>query len=169
MDIHATFEACLHPDDLDGLNQVLTLSLRDRTPYHHEYRVIWRDGSIHWIQGRGQAFYNESREAVRMSGTVMAIDRRKQAEAAVQERESLLRLFAQFAPAGIAMFDREIRYVMASQRWVDEYALDSVESLVGRSHYDIFPEISDQWRQIHQRCLAGAIEKCDDDRERVTF
>lgn len=81
----------------------------------------------------------------------------------LQERESLLRLFAQYAPAGIAMFDRDMRYAIASQRWADDYHLGSLESLIGRSHYEIFPEIPEQWRQIHQRCLAGAIETCEED------
>ncbi|HEY9829460.1 MAG TPA: PAS domain S-box protein, partial [Stenomitos sp.] len=88
---------------------------------------------------------------------------RKQAEAALQEREAILRLFARYAPAGIAMLDRDMRYLMASQRWVDEYHLDSIESLMNRSHYELFPEIPERWRQIHQQCLAGAIEKSDED------
>ena len=89
-----------------------------------------------------------------------------QVQAELTERkqaEALLRLFAQFAPAGIAMLDRDMRYLMASQRWVDQYNLESVESLIDRSHYEIFPEIPERWRQIHQRCLAGRIEKCEQD------
>ncbi|GAB1541807.1 hypothetical protein NUACC21_44800 [Scytonema sp. NUACC21] len=91
------------------------------------------------------------------------ITERKRAEQSLQEREATLRLFIRYAPAGIAMFDRNMRYLMASQRWVDDHNLDSVESLIGRSHYEIFPEISERWQQIHQRCLAGASEKCDED------
>jgi PAS domain S-box-containing protein len=91
------------------------------------------------------------------------ITERKQAQIKLQEREATLRLFAQYAPAGIAMFDQHMRYLMASQRWVDDYYINSIEALIGRSHYEIFPEISQEWRQIHQRCLAGASEKCDED------
>lgn len=91
------------------------------------------------------------------------ITERKQAEQTLQEREAILRLFAQFAPAGIAMFDRDMRYLMASQRWVDDYNLDSIESLIGRSHYEVFPDVPERWKQVHQRSLAGAIETCDED------
>lgn len=160
---YETFEAYLHPEDREKLNQAVERSLRERIPYQHEFRVVWADGSIHWIEGRGQAFYNKAGQPVRMAGTIMAIDERKQAQIDLQEREGLLRLFAEYAPVGIAMFDREMRYIVASQSWVNEYNLSSTESLIGRSHYEIFPEIPEHWRQIHQRCLAGAIEKCDDD------
>lgn len=160
---YETFVTYLHPDDRQRLEQMIARSHQERVPYHSEFRIIWPDGSIHWLEGRGQAFYNETGEAVRMLGTVMSIQERKQAEITLQEQESLLRLFAQSAPASIAMFDREMYYLMASQRWVDEYGCDSVETLIGRSHYEVFPEIPDRWRQVHQRCLAGAIEQCDED------
>ncbi|HEY9826872.1 MAG TPA: PAS domain S-box protein [Stenomitos sp.] len=88
---------------------------------------------------------------------------REQSDAALRQRESLLHLFAQYAPAGIAMFDRQMQYVMASQRWVNDYHLDSVESLIGRSHDEVFSQLPARWREVHQRCLAGAVEKCDED------
>ncbi|UBF26767.1 PAS domain S-box protein [Kovacikia minuta CCNUW1] len=160
---YETFDTRLHPDDREGLNQAVAHSLQNQVPYLHEYRVVWTDGSIHWVEGRGQASYNQDGQPVRMSGTIMAIDARKQIETALQERETLLRLFAQYSPAGIAMFDRDMRYVMASQRWVEDYHLDSIEALIGRSHYEIFPEIPELWKQMHQRCVAGAIETCDED------
>ncbi|MBN8564549.1 MAG: PAS domain S-box protein [Leptolyngbya sp. UWPOB_LEPTO1] len=88
---------------------------------------------------------------------------RKRAEEALQEREAILQLFAHNAPAGIAMFDQEMRYVMASQRWTEDYNQGSLELIIGRSIYDLFPDLPERWRQVHQRCLAGAIETCEED------
>ncbi|HEY9618309.1 MAG TPA: PAS domain-containing protein [Microcoleaceae cyanobacterium] len=105
----------------------------------------------------------EGNQVIGISTICEEITERKRAEAILQERESLLRLFAQYAPAGIAMFDLEMRYVITSQRWAEDYHLRSVDFLIGKSHYEIFPEVPDRWREIHQRCLAGAIEKCDED------
>lgn len=83
---YATFDTCLHPDDREGLNQAVRHSLDHHVPYRHEFRVIWRDGSIHWMEGRGQAFYDGAGRAVRMSGTVMA-NRRSQTVRACPEAE----------------------------------------------------------------------------------
>ncbi|MFB2922580.1 PAS domain S-box protein [Aerosakkonema funiforme] len=91
------------------------------------------------------------------------ITERKQAEIALKEREKTLNLFFKYVPAGVAIFDRNLHYLIASQRWVDDYKVESVESIIGRSHYEVFPEIPDRWRQIHQRCLAGASEQCEED------
>ncbi|MCU0527306.1 MAG: PAS domain-containing protein [Elainella sp. Prado103] len=87
---YETFTACIHPDDLKGINQAITHALNTKSPYQHEYRVIWADGSIHWIEGRGQVFDDATGRTVRMLGTVMNIDERKQAERALQELNTAL-------------------------------------------------------------------------------
>jgi PAS domain S-box-containing protein len=91
------------------------------------------------------------------------LKQRTQTEIMLQEQEKQLELFIQYAPAAIAMFDKNMQYVMASQRWIDDYELESIAAIIGKSHYEIFPEIPDQWRQVHQNCLNGASQKCDED------
>lgn len=85
------------------------------------------------------------------------------AEQSQANQAEILRLFLKYVPCGVAMFDRQMRYLMASQRWVDDYRLESVESIIGRSHYEFFPDLPERWQQIHQRCLAGTTERCEAD------
>ncbi len=84
-------------------------------------------------------------------------------------REELVRVnaeqlghFVEQAPAAMAMFDRDMRYIAASARWRDDFALS--RDLVGKSHYDVFPEMGEDWKAVHRRALAGERVKCDADR-----
>lgn len=63
-----------------------------------------------------------------------------------------LRSFIEQAPSAIAMFDRDMRYLVASRRWLDERNLD--DSILGRTAYEVFPDV-DQLRSLHRRVLAG--------------
>jgi PAS domain S-box-containing protein len=83
------------------------------------------------------------------------ISERKRAEANLAERQSQLAVFVEHAPAAIAVLDHEMRYLAVSRRFVVDFRLPPDARLIGRSHYEIFPEIPERWRDIHSRVLAG--------------
>jgi hypothetical protein len=70
----------IHPDDRQMVRERLAQSLRDHTESRLEYRVIWPDGSIHWIAGVGQTFYDERGRGVRAAGVGMDITVQKNLE-----------------------------------------------------------------------------------------
>lgn len=74
-------------------------------------------------------------------------------------------LFLEHVPAAVAMFDRDMCYIACSQRWLADYDLEG-QSVIGRSCYAVFPEIDEQWREIHRRALAGETLHCDLERFR---
>ncbi len=94
-----------------------------------------------------------------MEAMSLALDESRREARDATER---MRLLIEQAPVSIAMFDRDMRYVGYSRRWLADYGMDG-EDLTGRSHYEVFPEIPDRWKDIHRRCLAGAVERCDQD------
>lgn len=73
-----------------------------------------------------------------------------------------LRLFVEHAPVSVALFDRDMRYLAISKRWLTQFNLGS-QDLLGRSHYDVFPEIPERWKVVHQRGLAGEVINADED------
>jgi PAS domain S-box-containing protein len=92
------------------------------------------------------------------------ITQRKLLEQKSRAQEEQIRLFVKHTPAAVAMFDSQMRYMIASDRWYTDYGLTGVE-IIGKSHYQVFPEINkvQEWKDIHQRCLNGAIEKKEQD------
>jgi len=82
-------------------------------------------------------------------------------EAEMEKRR--LQIFIEHAPAALAMFDREMRYLSVSHRWRSDYGLGQ-RKLIGVSHYDVFPEIPRKWREAQRRGLDGEVLRAEADR-----
>src|SRR6185369_4674685 len=89
-------------------------------------------------------------------------EERERVEEAVKTNEALLRLFIKHTPAAIAMFDTDMRYLQVSDRFLTDYDREG-QDLIGKSHYDVFPNIPDRWKEVHRRILDGAVERCAED------
>lgn len=173
----AFFESLIHPDDRERVMSLSNQAVNTGDPTSAEWRVVWPDGSVHWISGSWQVFRDASGQPSRMIGVNKDISERKQAEEALaalnrtleaqaallQSSEELLKIFVKNVPTGVVMLDREMRYLQVSDRWCSDYCLDGSQ-LLGRSHYEIFPEISERWKEIHRRALQGETLRADEDR-----
>ena len=88
---------------------------------------------------------------------------RMKAEFALQGSEERLRHIIRQAPAALAMFDREMRYLVASRRWMADYHLGD-KDILGCSHYEIFPEITEELKAVHRRGLSGEVVSADEEK-----
>ncbi|MHC9064170.1 PAS domain S-box protein [Nitrospira sp. CMX1] len=126
-----------------------------------EFRKRTKEGTIIWVRERLRIVRTEEAGSVALIVSE-DISARKKIEAVLAEREEHLRLFIEHSPVALAMFDQEMRYLAVSQRWREDYQLGD-QPLLGRSHYEVFPEVPERWKAIHRRCLAGAVESCKED------
>ncbi len=87
---------------------------------------------------------------------------RERAKNEAQASRLQLEAFVEHTPAAVAMFDREMRYLVVSHRWLSDYRLQDQE-LIGKSHYDVFPEIGEEWKNDHRRVLQGEVYRREQD------
>lgn len=156
--IGLTTSHLVHPDDVAAAASAFQRLFTGETVVAQDMRVLCKDGSYKWIAWN--AVFNPEDELVYCSGT--DITHLRQMEVHLRESKEHLRLFIQHSPAALAMFDREMKYLVVSDRWRVDYNLGDQE-IIGKSHYEVFPEIGDEWKAIHQRCLQGATESCAKD------
>ena len=144
---------------------------------HYETIRVTREGRKVNVSLSISPIRDESGKIVGFSRIAQNITERKRAEqllhetnqalviqkGVLQAREELLRIFVKNVPAGVAMLDRDLRYLQVSDRFCADYSVDRPEVL-GRSHYELFPDIPDRWKEIHRRALEGETFRADEDR-----
>lgn len=160
---YGTWLSRLHPDDADRAEAVLREAVAGADEFHDTFRIRRPDGEVRFVRASARIFRGPDGEAHRLVGINWDVTAEELAAAASERSVELLRGFVRDAPAAIAMFDRELRYIAASDQWRRDYRLaDAV--LEGRSHYEVFPEIPEEWKTIHRACLDGAVQRRDADR-----
>lgn len=101
----------VHPDDLLGTELAVNDHLMQRTDgFDREFRMRCKDGSWKWVMGRGKVIRrDEQKRALRMTGTLEDISRRKAAE---EREEHNLQLIVEGAPC-TAVLEAILRSVEA--------------------------------------------------------
>lgn len=93
---------------------------------------------------------------------ILDVTARKQAEQELRSSQERLRLFIEFAPVAIAMFDRDMRFLAVSRRWLTDYRLEGRE-IIGQLHYELFPDLPERYREAHRQALNGAVVQAAED------
>jgi PAS domain S-box-containing protein len=80
-------------------------------------------------------------------------------QALAKERELQLLAFIENAPVSMALFDKEMKYIRASNQWLSEYLKDQIQ-YIGISHFHFYPE--SHWKKLYTRALNGETIKDND-------
>jgi PAS domain S-box-containing protein len=99
------FHQIVHPDHREALSAVVERAVSTGERFQHDVQVTATDGSLLWLEARGQAVYNEHGVATRVRGMNANIDERKRNEASLAASEARYRVLADLNPQAIWMGD----------------------------------------------------------------
>ena len=109
------FHRRVHPDDAPGLKAEIDRCIAARDGFTREFRVVWPDGSNHWVVGTGEfEFDDASGKPLRMRGVVLDATARRQAEQALRESEAGFRALFEQGVDGILLLTPDHRFLDAN-------------------------------------------------------
>jgi PAS domain S-box-containing protein len=127
------FENLIHPDDRQRVIELTHEAMRTGQPSAAEWRVVWPDGSIHWIAGLGQALMDESGERSRMLGVNIDITERKHSEKSLRESEERFRTLYENATLGLYRTTPDGKILLANPSLVKMLGFSSFSELAQRN------------------------------------
>ncbi|WP_158870169.1 PAS domain S-box protein [Maribellus comscasis] len=160
---HDNFLQLVHPDDRQSIIKNIEKTHEAEKIDNDEYRIIRPDGEVRTILTSAEVIKNEDNQPVKLIGVVQDITESKIAKEALIESEERARLFVENTPLPIALFDTNMCYIIASKQWYLTYNVDE-QNITGKYHYDLFPETSHRWRDLHQQAIQGNVIKSEKDK-----
>ncbi len=150
------FENLVHPDDRADVIKLVDYGLKTGLPTRGEWRVVWPDGSFHWISGSWQVFMDPYGKPSRMIGVNGDITERKLAEQRLREYERAVEASGEM----ITVIDREYRCLMANREYLNRRNATR-EQVVGHFAYELVDQrmFEDVFKPKLDECFRGNVVK----------
>ena len=141
----------VHPDDRPSVAAANERALRDRQPVTSDFRVVWPDGSVHWLRRQGSVVVDEHDRPVTMIGTAQDITATKFAEEALRKSEEKTRTLLASVTDAIVGVDETGRIALINDR---------TEELFGYTEHELTGKpvetlLSEPLRAAHERHRAA--------------
>ncbi|HXR64963.1 MAG TPA: PAS domain S-box protein [Ktedonobacteraceae bacterium] len=146
------FRALIYPPDRESIDRLVAEHLRTKTEYCAEYRVIWPDGSLHWMMARGRGIYDDAGEAVRMIGVAFDVTAKKEADDVQRRADRRVSTILESVDEAFIHLDPEWRFTYINSRAAHIGGYIPETELLGRTIWEVYtPLVGTQTeRYFHQ-------------------
>jgi PAS domain S-box-containing protein len=91
----------VHPENQEGLVREVWAAVEQGTPFDTEFRVVWPDGSVHFLATQAQVYCDDANTPVRLTGASWDVTERRQAEEAARDTAERYRSLVEGVPVGV--------------------------------------------------------------------
>ncbi len=158
------FFRLMYEDDRETARAEMASAVNEGRPYTIEFRFRHADGSIRWMEGRGEAVYSQRGRPVRIYGVGIDITPRKKAEEQRRLSDERYRMLFDQTVGGIAETDLEGRFITVNERYCELVGYSRDELLSGMRMQEItdpayLPDHIEKFRKLVKHGTPFEIEK----------
>jgi len=121
-----------------------------------------KDGTWVTVEIISTLLQDDKGEITEVLGVSRDVTARVSAEETLIQSQDLMRYVIEHNRSAIAVHERDLKYLFVSQRYLQDYKVKE-KDVIGKHHYDVFPDLPQKWREVYQRALAGEILSAEDD------
>jgi PAS domain S-box-containing protein len=170
-------ENVIYPDDIGIVRFYIGRANQGETVEDLDFRVIRKDGAIRYVNLYSAPVYSNG-EFVGTRTSIRDVTHHKEiadprsieqsgtGKEYLQERLShsyrLLKYIIENDRSAIAVLDSNLKYIYVSKRFLKDYSVKETD-ILGKHHYEVFPDLPDSWHDVHKKSLAGEVLSSDED------
>jgi PAS domain S-box-containing protein len=143
---YRTFLRHVHPEDRDLVDAALRATMEGGNR-SLEFRIVWPDGSVHWLWASAQTHAGSTGEPAHISGVIVDVTARRSAEDALREQAQLINL----AHDAIFSWDRNARICFWNRRAEQMYGFSSAEAVGAVIHNLLQTEFPEPLESIERK------------------
>ncbi len=161
------FFRIIHPDDRQQLQTAINNAINERCDYESVFRVIWPDGSVHYIASRGKVHFDQDWRAVKFAGVSWDVSTVKQAELALTASEAKYRLLFENMTVGFVLleviYDKKMEpldyRIIEINPACEKLAGISAAAITGKTVKELFPDTESYWMSLYSDVAETGIPK----------
>lgn len=135
-----------------------------------ELRIKTRDGSVRWIKSIAECDYASENKAesvifggiIDISDDKIAEESLRKARIDLEHSRDLMSYVIEHNRGAVAVHDRDMKYIYVSQRYLSDFRVKE-ENIIGKHHYEVFPDLPQKLRIAHQEALKGKVVSKEED------
>jgi len=86
----------------------------------------------------------------------------KEHKEALLHSHNLMSYIIEHNQSAVAVHDKNLKYIYVSQQYLNQYNVRK-RDVIGKHHYQVFPDLPQKWRDVHQRALEGEVSRGEND------
>ncbi|MEZ4600236.1 MAG: PAS domain S-box protein [Syntrophotaleaceae bacterium] len=151
----------LHPEDRDALFDAIFESARSLEIFQFEFRVLLPGQGLRWLSCRSKPMRMEDGGTL-WHGMIWDITQSKIAEEKLAHSHDLMSYIIEHDRSAVAVHDKDLKYIYVSRQYLEQYGVKE-QDIIGKHHYEVFPDLPQKWRDVHQRALQGEVSSAEED------